>query len=539
MEIRMKADKLKLAYKLTFCYLLYHILLVTAILFFVDRGIVLLENRFEEKYRENAEVSMEALNQRLLQLKDTLTLAMYGENIQVLRGRKGSLTTYEEVNLKLKVKSELSVLANQYGYIKDLGIYLPEYETWIDVGTWFENQSVPGRKLFGDVLEVRSGEICLRLGMQNEKKYMEGYACLNSSELQKLLDQKIADNMRMQVTIDGQELSELGNAQDYYPITVRSELYPIEVTYYIPPEIMSLRKYLYVLGGISILFLAITAAAFSRYLNKAIHRPLNNIVRFMEQAKEEKGGEPAVHQGLEEFNYVTAEFNKMKEYLEYYTRRRYEQEIIMKQMELDHLQEQIKPHFLYNCFANISNLCKSYDVEKVEKLSHALSKYYSYVTRTGKEMVSLREEYEHMKNYLIIQKIRFEGRVSIEVQELPQAGDTVEVPRLILQPIVENAYKYVFEHVEKEGKLVICAEENDTAVTITIEDSGYQMGEDVLCRIQDALKKEDVHITGLGNLQKRLQFVDSENKIHAGHSSLGGVKMVLTVRKRGRENGHA
>ncbi|MCI8783540.1 MAG: histidine kinase [Dorea sp.] len=535
----MKADKLKLAYKLTFCYLLYHILLVTAILFFVDRGIVLLENRFEEKYRENAEVSMEALNQRLLQLKDTLTLAMYGENIQVLRGRKGSLTTYEEVNLKLKVKSELSVLANQYGYIKDLGIYLPEYETWIDVGTWFENQSVPGRKLFGDVLEVRSGEICLRLGMQNEKKYMEGYACLNSSELQKLLDQKIADNMRMQVTIDGQELSELGNAQDYYPITVRSELYPIEVTYYIPPEIMSLRKYLYVLGGISILFLAITAAAFSRYLNKAIHRPLNNIVRFMEQAKEEKGGEPAVHQGLEEFNYVTAEFNKMKEYLEYYTRRRYEQEIIMKQMELDHLQEQIKPHFLYNCFANISNLCKSYDVEKVEKLSHALSKYYSYVTRTGKEMVSLREEYEHMKNYLIIQKIRFEGRVSIEVQDLPQAGDTVEVPRLILQPIVENAYKYVFEHVEKEGKLIICAEENDTTVTITIEDSGYQMGEDVLCRIQDALKKEDVHITGLGNLEKRLQFVDPENKIHAGRSSLGGVKMVLTVRKSGREKGHA
>lgn len=539
MEIRMKADKLKLAYKLTFCYLLYHILLVTAILFFVDRGIVLLENRFEEKYRENAEVSMEALNQRLLQLKDTLTLAMYGENIQVLRGRKGSLTTYEEVNLKLKVKSELSVLANQYGYIKDLGIYLPEYETWIDVGTWFENQSIPGRKLFGDVLEVRSGEIYLRLGMQNEKKYMEGYACLNSSELQKLLDQKIDDNMRMQVTIDGQELSELENAQDYYPISVQSELYPIEVTYYIPPEIMSLRKYLYVLGGISILFLAITAAAFSRYLNKAIHRPLNNIVRFMEQAKEEKGGEPAVHQGLEEFNYVTAEFNKMKEYLEYYTRRRYEQEIIMKQMELDHLQEQIKPHFLYNCFANISNLCKSYDVEKVEKLSHALSKYYSYVTRTGKEMVSLREEYEHMKNYLIIQKIRFEGRVSIEVQDLPQAGDTVEVPRLILQPIVENAYKYVFEHVEKEGKLIICAEENDTTVTITIEDSGYQMGEDVLCRIQDALKKEDVHITGLGNLEKRLQFVDPENKIHAGRSSLGGVKMVLTVRKSGREKGHA
>ena len=258
----------------------------------------------------------------------------------------------------------------------------------------------------------------------------------------------------------------------------------------------------------------------------------------MEQAKEEKGGEAAVHQGLEEFNYVTAEFNKMKEYLEYYTKRRYEQEIVMKQMELDHLQEQIKPHFLYNCFANISNLCKSYDVEKVEKLSQALSKYYSYVTRTGKELVSLRAEYEHMKNYLTIQKIRFENRVFIEVEELPQTGDNVEVPRLILQPIVENAYKYVFEHVEKEGKLIVRTAESETDVTITIEDSGYQMGEDVIRRIQDALEKEGGCITGLGNLQKRLQFMDTGNKIRAERSGLGGVKMRLTARKNKGENGH-
>lgn len=310
-----RPDKFKLAYKLTFSYLIYHIVLVLIILFFADQGIVSIEHRFEEKYRETAETSMDALNQNLLQLKDMLTLAMYGENIQTLRGRKGHLTTYEEVDLKLKVRNELSAMVNQYSYVKDMGMYLPEYEIWIDTGTWFKNHTIPGRKIYGDLMEVKDGEIYLRLGLQNEKKYMEGYVCLNNSEFIKMLDQKMDDGILMKVAIDGLELSQVENEEDYHQILVKSTLYPIEVTYYIPAKMLSFRKYLYILGGISIAFLAIIAIAFSGYLNKAIHRPLNNIVQFMEKAKEENSTELAIHQGPEEFHYVTTEFNKMKEYL--------------------------------------------------------------------------------------------------------------------------------------------------------------------------------------------------------------------------------
>lgn len=528
-----RPDKFKLAYKLTFSYLIYHIVLVLIILFFADQGIVSIEHRFEEKYRETAETSMDALNQNLLQLKDMLTLAMYGENIQTLRGRKGHLTTYEEVDLKLKVRNELSAMVNQYSYVKDMGMYLPEYEIWIDTGTWFKNHTIPGRKIYGDLMEVKDGEIYLRLGLQNEKKYMEGYVCLNNSEFIKMLDQKMDDGILMKVAIDGLELSQVENEEDYHQILVKSTLYSIEVTYYIPAKMLSFRKYLYILGGISIAFLAIIAIAFSGYLNKAIHRPLNNIVQFMEKAKEENSTELAIHQGPEEFHYVTTEFNKMKEYLEYYIQHRYEQEIIMKQMELDHLQEQIKPHFLYNCFANISNLCKSYDVEKVEKLSAALSKYYSYITRTGKNLVTLSAEYEHMKNYLTIQKIRFEDRVYIEVEDLPAQGELVTVPRLILQPIVENSYKYVFEHVEKEGRLRVKTKETEEAISIIVEDSGFEMSDTVIMRIQEAFTKDDGHITGLGNLNKRLQFINPQNKIDVKKSELGGSEIVLTIIKEG------
>lgn len=534
MKIR-KSDNFKLAYRLTFYYLLYHILLVIAILFFADQVLLRIEKQFEQKYQRTVEESMEDLNQKILQLKDVLTLTMYGENMQILQGRKGQLTTYEEVELKLKVKNELTVLASQYSYIKDIGIYIPEYETWIDVGTWFGRSKAPEEQFKGERLELADGEICLRLGLQNGKEYTEGYVSLNSTELYKLLDQKLDQDIVMQISIDGKELTEVKEKEKYHVLLVESDIYPIEVRYYIPASLLSFRKYLYILGGIAILFLMITAIAFSRYLNRAIHRPLNNIVRFMESAKEQNYKEPAVHQGPEEFHYVTLEFNKMKEYLEYYTRHRYEQEIIMRQMELDHLQEQIKPHFLYNCFANISNLCKSYDVEKVEQLSRALSKYYSYITRTGRSLVTLQAEYTHMKNYLTIQKIRFEKRVQMEVGDLPAAAEQMLVPRLILQPVVENAYKYAFEHVETGGYLRIHTEEDEKSVRIIVEDSGYQTDEDTVTRTREALEKEGVNITGLGNLQKRLQFLHPENGMKIERSELGGIKNTVIIRKEEAE----
>lgn len=147
--------------------------------------------------------------------------------------------------------------------------------------------------------------------------------------------------------------------------------------------------------------------------------------------------------------------------------------------------------------------------------------------------MTLSAEYEHMKNYLTIQKIRFEDRVHIEVEDLPAQGELVTVPRLILQPIVENSYKYVFEHVEKEGRLRVKTKETEEAISIIVEDSGFEMSDTVIMRIQEAFTKDDGHITGLGNLNKRLQFINPQNKIDVKKSELGGSEIVLTIIKEG------
>lgn len=465
-----------------------------------------------------------------MQVQDALTLAMYGENPQMLRGGKGHLTIYEEIDLGMKIKKELTVLASQFRYVKDIGIYIPEYSLWIDASTGFDNKGEITQAYISNALRVKDGEIYLQLGIQEEYNYM-GYVWLDKEAVYDLLGQNMDEDIAMDVYIDKKCLTK-NEVEDYRRIQVKSDVYPIEIQYYIPPDMLSFHEEVYILGALSVAVLFVTAVVFSFYLNRVIHKPLNNLVQFMENIKEQNYKEKLAPYGAEEFRYVTLEFNKMKEYLEGYIEQKYEQELVMKQMELDHLQEQIKSHFLYNCFANISNLCKTYDIEKVEELSAALAKYYNYITRTNKDLIALKEEYNHMKSYLTIQKIRFGDRVKIEVDDLPQDIENIEIPRLILQPIVENSYKYCFEHVAENGKLRIRVNENGVLLKIIIEDSGYKTNNETVQRIKNALYKEQGAISGLGNLQKRLKFIHPDNRIEIEKSELGGIKSIVIIRTK-------
>lgn len=525
----------KLAYKLIASYLMNHIALALSILLIAGKGLSLIEGQFFEKYKSSVEEAVDSLNTEILQLKSILTHTLQDENVLMLRERKEQQSFYDQIQYKLKIKDNVDILASQYRLIEDMGIYIPEYNMWINARDWFSEKEAPSVKQSGGRLELKNHELYLLVGNNNHNIYSEGYVQFDAEELKQIQNLSMGEDTVTQIWVNGEVWVEQGAINeniDYRDIQIKSELYPFEVRMFIPTDMISFRKYLYILGAISIVFLILTTIFFARYLNKAIHQPMQNMVSHIEGLNEGNYKEQLTHQGIDEFNYVTSEFNRMKQNLEIYIEKSYEQEISMKQMELDHLQEQIKPHFLYNCFFNISNLCKTYDVEKVERLSLALARYYRYITRTGQSLVSLQAEYDHMKNYLMVQKIRFEDRVEICMEELPESGKDVLVPRLILQPIVENAYKYVFEHVEKDGKLAIYTQEEEESIRIRVEDSGYQTTDETLNRAKEALEKPDEHITGLGNLQKRLQFLDSENGILIERSKLGGISNTLIVRKK-------
>ena len=120
----------------------------------------------------------------------------------------------------------------------------------------------------------------------------------------------------------------------------------------------------------------------------------------------------------------------------------YRQKILVQQMELKQLHAKVNPHFLHNSLLNIRAMAQLQDYEGIEDMTEKLSKFYLYATRTHREIVAAREEYEYTQLYIDIQSVRFGERIQAHVEPLPEDCAEVGMPRFILQNLVENAYKY-------------------------------------------------------------------------------------------------
>lgn len=160
-------------------------------------------------------------------------------------------------------------------------------------------------------------------------------------------------------------------------------------------------------------------------------------------------------------------------------------EKILKQTELaldtssanlQSLQSTINPHFLYNSLNSIASTAKV-DGDKTEKMALALSSFYKYITnRKNENTTTLSEEIEMLENYLEIEKIRFEEVLTVNLDIDIDATDCL-LPRLLLQPLVENAIKYGYS--ESGINVKIKAEKIDNQLIIKIFDSGSDFGSDM------------------------------------------------------------
>lgn len=226
-------------------------------------------------------------------------------------------------------------------------------------------------------------------------------------------------------------------------------------------------------------------------------------------------------------------FNTMSLSLNSYIEKTYLQEILLKNSEFKQLQAYINPHFLYNSFANLNQLCKLEDYESVKFLSKELSLYYMYVTKNNESLVYLEEEYEFVKNYLNIQKVRYKNRVKIELCTLDNEIKKVKVPKLIIQPLIENSYKYVFESMADQGIIKIDVKKIDNDILITVEDNGNTMTMKKIEELNELLSLKDIKVekTGLINVCKRIELLYGDNssyKLSLGE--LGGLKVELKIK---------
>ena len=244
---------------------------------------------------------------------------------------------------------------------------------------------------------------------------------------------------------------------------------------------------------IGVIFITVTG---SYVLAKNVSRPVKELSQFMgrvadvpEEEKEIALFSKKDTESTEEILQMIDSYNAMAKRINDNIIKDYIYKLNQKQAELKMLQFQINPHFLYNALNTISSIAQLQDVEYIPEIASGLSDMFRY-NIDGREIVTLREEITQTENYMGIQKIRFPERFLVEICVDEDLMDC-KVLKFILQPIVENSYKYGF--AEKRKKNVLCIRgyrEKEDDIIIIIEDNGAGIEAEKVSKINEALAGE-------------------------------------------------
>ncbi len=178
--------------------------------------------------------------------------------------------------------------------------------------------------------------------------------------------------------------------------------------------------------------------------------------------------------------------------------------------ELELLQAQINPHFLYNTLDSIVILAESRRNEDVVKMVTNLSVFFRNSLNKGRDIITLRAERDQVASYLEIQQVRYSDILDFEIR-IPEALLDCEVPKLLLQPLVENAIYHGTKNKRGIGKIIITGEDADKDLCLRVEDDGAGMDAGQLKALRAGVY-EDRH-TGLGlvNVHKRIKLYCGED----------------------------
>lgn len=256
-------------------------------------------------------------------------------------------------------------------------------------------------------------------------------------------------------------------------------------------------------GSIFFLLIGSTIAAYFLYVNVQV--PIRELIRGVRRVKRGDFTTVNVLNPNNEFHFLLVSFNDMATQIEQLIQNVYLEQITSRDANLKQLQSQINPHFLYNCFTLIRSLTRLGEKETVMDLTMHLSKYYRYTTRSERQTAELREEMDLVNSYLAIQAIKVQD-LKYET-DIPEAFAKLELPRLILQPLVENAVLHGIEPVGC-GSITVTAFCSDSDNIISVQDDGIGLTEEQLAALQRQIMIPPVEGKGcaLWNIRQRMQL---------------------------------
>ena len=246
-------------------------------------------------------------------------------------------------------------------------------------------------------------------------------------------------------------------------------------------------------------------------ISRRISSPINELKDHMQKIEGGEFYQEIEIDGQKEVILLAHSFNSMISEIRGLMDRVVEEQEAKRATEFQALQNQINPHFLYNTLDSIVYLSENKLNNKVIEMVIALSRFFRISISRGQNIITLKEELEHARNYLLIQQIRYNDKfeftfeVSDEVKEL-------NVVKLSLQPLIENAIYHGINTEFDKGQIIIRAHQKDEYLVLEVEDDGYGIPEDKIEELYQRVKqKQPGKSVGLRNVYQRLQIYYGEN----------------------------
>lgn len=234
-----------------------------------------------------------------------------------------------------------------------------------------------------------------------------------------------------------------------------------------------------------------------------------------------------------EIGSLTRSFNVMTHKIQDLMAQNIQEQEQKRKIELKALQSQINPHFLYNTLDSIIWMAEGKKNEEVVLMTASLARLLRQSISIENELVTIGQEIEYVRSYLTIQKMRYKDKLEFEINVDPRITH-VQIIRLVLQPIVENAIYHGLKYKESKGMLKVHGYELGERIIIDITDDGVGMDEETLKHIYDK-HKVNYHSNGVGvyNVQQRLVLYYGKEYGIIYHSEKGkGTTATVVIPKR-------
>ena len=206
-----------------------------------------------------------------------------------------------------------------------------------------------------------------------------------------------------------------------------------------------------------------------------------------------------------------------------------EQESLARTARMQQLETQINPHFLYNSFHLLNSILHQGDIDTAIEYSALIGKYYRYITRSDGCETLLSHEIEHAGVYAQIQSRRYDGRIVVELPDAPSMKD-VYVPRMIIQPILENAFEHGVDNMIDGGVVHLSYTFAQSNLCIVVEDSGNGLSDEQSAHLIGAMMEPNPNATGIINIGRRLMLKYGADYIpEFERSDLGGLKVTIRI----------